>query len=400
VSQPQLDFTSRSSQKPPIVAAHETDRSKSGLAPDSPFVVRMADDEAMPFENLLLAIQTAMAQHGYVELRNREPYHIRDDQPLDFRRGVGKLDLRAAPGVAPIIESELKGQNSLVITGSSVPLEISGITILVHYPDAGAAPPPPIIQAGRKARIDRCAFKVARGVRRRGSRAIVFEGEVLEVNRSWFEGFDEAIDVSLLNKDADARIRETMIVPSPPTTAADSQSLGWHGWGVQARLLSERRSRTKPASPDLILDHCTIEGAGMLDLASSTSPAFLQVDVKHCAVKAEALLACKAGKPGEPLATRVHWSGTGNQYDILGRDWIVLSPQQGTPASSMAVTDLNSWSKATGESNPIPAKLRYQTDPARRSNPLTPRDFAIDHSGSPENQAGAKPEMVGPLSAP
>jgi serine/threonine-protein kinase len=400
VSQPRPDLNVKHSQKSPVDSAHKTDLSKSGQTPESPFVVRLADDEAMPFENLLLAIQTAMANHGYVELRNREPYRLRNDQPLDFRQSVGSLDIRAAPGMAPIIESELKGQNSPVTTGSSVSLQMSGITIVVYYPETSAVPPPPIIKAARNARIDRCAFKVARSVRRRDSRAIVFEGDVLEVNRSWFEGFDEAIEVSLLNKDADARIQQTMIVPSPPLTAADSQSSEWHGWGVQARLLSERRSQTKTASPHLTFDHCTVEGAGMLDLASSTSPASLRVEVKHCAVKAEALLACKAGKPGETLATRVLWSGTGNQYDILGRDWIVLSPHQGTPASSMAVNDLSSWSKVAGESNPIQGKLRYQIAPPARSNPLKPHDFAIDHSGSPGNQTGANPDLVGPSSAP
>jgi len=377
-------------------SASQTDQSRPPSITEQPFVVRLPDDEERHFDNLLDAIQIATATHGYVELRNREPYHLRGDQTLDFARGTETLDIRAAPGIVPVIEIELKGPNSFLTTGSSVPLVLSGVTIVVHYLETGASPPPPIIKAVRKAKIDRCAFKVAGGSRRKDSRAIVFEGDVLDVNRCWFEGFDEAIEVSLLNN-SNARIQQTMIVPSPGLTPSDAQSSEWHGWGVQARIMSEKRSQTKTTQPQLILEHCTVEGVGMLDIASSPSSAFLQVEVKHCAVKAEALLACKVG---EPLTARVHWSGTGNQYDIFGRDWIVLSAHQGTPASSIAVNDLNSWLKVAEESDPIPAKLNYQTDPAKRSSQLQPRDFAIKNSGSPQNQPGANPDLVGPWSNP
>ena len=137
----------------------------------------------------------------------------------------------------------------------------------------------------------------------------------------------------------------------------------------------------------------------MLDLAESPSSVFLQVAVNHCAIKAEALLACKP-KIGEPLTRCIHWSGAGNQYDIFGRDWVVLSAHQGTPASSVAVNDLGSWLKVVEEREAISAKLTYQIAPAARSVPLTPRDFAIKHSGSRENQPGADPDLVGPSSRP
>jgi eukaryotic-like serine/threonine-protein kinase len=136
-------------------------------------------------------------------------------------------------------------------------------------------------------------------------------------------------------------------------------------------------------------------------MADTLSSAVLQVEVKHCAVRAEALLACRAAKAGEPLRARVHWSGTGNQYDIFGRSWIVFRAQQGSPTFSTAVDDLNSWSKvADTESNPIQSKLNYQIDPAKRSFQLQPRDFAITNSGSPQNQPGANPDLVGPWSNP
>ncbi len=240
---------------------------------------------------------------------------------------------------------------------------------------------------------------MAGGSRHRDSRAIVFEGDVLEVNRCWFEGFDEAIEVALLKNNAIARIQQTMIVPSPPRTPFDAQTSEWHGWGLLVRLISEQQAKTKTASAQLVLDHCTIEGSGMVDLTNSPSSASLEIAVRHCAIKVEALLASKS-KIGEPLTRRIHWSGTGNQYDIFGRDWVVLSAHQGTPASSVAVNDLSSWLKVADERDASSAKLTYQIDPAVRSIPLTPRDFAIKHSGSRQSQPGADPDLVGPSSNP
>ncbi len=380
-------------------AASRTDWSTRPPITEQPFVVRLPDDEERHFDNLLAALQIATSNRGYVELRNREPYRLHGDQLLDFSRGTQAVAIRAAPGFEPVIEIDLKGPSSFITTGSSVSLELSGVTILVHYPETGASsPPPPIIKAARKARIDRCAFKIASGSRRKDSRAIFFEGNVLEVNRCWFEGFDEAIELSLL-MNSTARIQQTMIVPASGLTPPAAQFSEWHGWGVQARLISEKRSQTRKAH--LTLDHCTVEGAGVLDVVGSLSPAVFQVEVKQCAIKAEALLACRAGKAGEDLSARVRWSGTGNQYDILGRSWIVLSAHQGTPELSTAVVDLNSWLDAVGtESKPIKSKLTYQTDPKERSLQLQPRDFAIKNSEPPQNQPGADPDLVGPWSKP
>jgi serine/threonine-protein kinase len=391
----QPDLTIESSKKSASSTARPINSSIGSPTQESPFIVQLAD-EKIPFQHLRSAIEMAMAHHGYVELNNREPYRLREDQPLDFQQGVGKLVIRAAPGVAPVVECELKGPKALITTGSGVPVDISGITVVVHYSQSDTSRPPAVLKCARTATLDRCAFKVAGGSHRKGSRAIVCQGDRLEINRCWFEGFDEAIEVSLVNSGSCARVRQTMIVPSTPRSASDGLSSEWHGWGVQ--LIPEKRPKT--AQSQLVLEHCTIEGAGVLDLSASPSSAPVRVEVRRCAVKAEALLACKADNPAEPLSTRVLWSGSGNQYDILGRDWIVLSAQQGTPAFSIAVNDLGSWSKVTDERGSISAKLAYGVDPAARSNSVKPSDFAISHSGSLEDQAGANPDLVGPSTNP
>ena len=108
--------------------------------------------------------------------------------------------VRAAPGFQPVIEVELKGPKPLLTTGSGVALELSGLTIKVSYPQQGlSSTPPAVIVAAGSAKIDRCAFKVTDGSRPKGSRAIVSDGGVLEVDRSWFQGFDKAIDVTAMN---------------------------------------------------------------------------------------------------------------------------------------------------------------------------------------------------------
>jgi hypothetical protein len=170
-----------------------------------------------------------------------------------------------------------------------------------------------------------------------------------------------------------------------------------YGWGVQVDSVW-----SKGPQPHLFLEHCTVEGAGLLDL--TTSPALaLQVKVDHCAVRADVLLASKPSKattPGEPPTARFDWRGQGNQYEILDRSWIVLSASQGTPAFTTAVTDLESWLRVNpNESKPIAAKLTYQVDRALRSKPARPRDFAIAAPLPPYTTPGADPDRVGPWSS-
>ena len=91
----------------------------------------------------------------------------------------------------------------------------------------------------------------------------------------------------------------------------------------------------------------------------------------------------------------------GNQYDLLGRVWIVLSASEGTPAFLSAATDLQSWLLfAPGDSKPIQEKLTFLTGPAARKELAQPRDFKIQASVAPQNRPGADPELVGPWSSP
>jgi len=357
-------------------------------------VVRTEGEKEIPANNLLEAMLTAMGNRGWVELRSGEPLHLASDQTLDFVSGSGSLTVRAAPGIEPVIEIELKGPKPLLATGSGVSLRLSGLTLLVQYPQPGLAPalaPPAVITAAGKAKIDRCAFKVVGSPHLKDSRAIVSNGGALEVDRCWFQGFDKAIELSAVDRMA-TRVQQTIIVLAPGPAQGQPREL--YGWGVKVQSVGSGSPQSH-----LILEHCTVEGAGLLDLTSSRVLAPLQVEVNHCAVRAEALLACRLSKPGEPLTAQFDWRGQGNQYDILGRFWMVLSASQGTPET--AVTDLDSWLRvAAKDSEPIRDKLKYQTDPAARSAALRPRDFTIEASGPPQTKPGADPGKVGPWSSP
>ena len=58
----------------------------------------------------------------------------------------------------------------------------------------------------------------------------------------------------------------------------------------------------------------------------------------------------------------------------------------------MNITDLDSWLRvATGDKDANPTKLDFLTDPAARSDPLQPRDFAIKASGTPPASPGSRP---------
>jgi hypothetical protein len=91
----------------------------------------------------------------------------------------------------------------------------------------------------------------------------------------------------------------------------------------------------------------------------------------------------------------------GNQYDILGRVWIVLSAREGTPAMSSAAIDLQSWLQfASGDRNTIQDKLKFLTDPKARTGLGQPGDFRIQASGGSQTLVGADPALVGPWSKP
>ena len=180
-----------------------------------------------------------------------------------------------------------------------------------------------------------------------------------------------------------------MIVAAPGPTPAQTQSREWFGWGIKLQLDPGGAAQGKP---HLILEHCTFDGVGLLDLTSNSASMPLLVEVNHCAIRAEALLACKQG--GRAASAPILWRGEANQYDIFGQSWTVLSASQGTPAPTPTITDLASWLKfAPDDRSPIPAKLKFMIDPAARLELPRPRDFTIIAPEPPLTKPGANPDQ-------
>ncbi|MGP0065900.1 MAG: serine/threonine protein kinase [Isosphaeraceae bacterium] len=345
------------------------------------------DEKGTPFKDLNEAIGYSMGL-GYVELHNREPMRIEAHKFASFDSGRGRLDIRGAPGVVPVLEIEMSPGKPFLATGSSVPLSLTGLEIRVHYPNdtnpSSTTVAKPVIHATGPVHIQRCAFVVVGDPPRPdGSRAVTVEGKDLNIEGSWFQGFDKAIQINAYN--GSFRIRQTMIVSGPPAAPASSTAAEWYGWGMEVHLEAGGIGHRQ-----LVLEDCTFEGAGLLDLIPGTLP--LDAVVKRCTVRARAILAC----PQEHLA-QLRWKGEGNLLDIQEKCWIVLTSGTGTPALSTSVIDLASWTKvATSETDPIRAKLIFRTIPTSRSYPSRPGDFAIDTTDSPGTKVGADPDQVGP----
>ena len=397
----QTDINSHSPTTTKVKSGTKADRSRTGFNTEPPIIVRTegANERQFPAQKLVEALQTAMGGHGWVELRNREPLRLTADQTLNFGSGRGRLIIRAAPGFQPVIDAELRGSNPLLTTGSGVPLELSGLTINVHYPQQGvSSTPPAVIVAAGSAKIDRCAFKVTGDFHPIGSRALVSNGGVLDINRSWFQGFDETINATAMNR-TPTRVRQTMIVPAFRPIPAQAHESEWYGWGIKLDVGGGTGATTiKNPPPHLIMEHCTVEAAGLIDLTNAHPLSVLNVEVNHCAIKAEALLACRRSSPA---FTQLHWQGVGNQYNILGRVWIVLSAREGTPAISSAAIDLQSWLQfASGDRNTIQDKLKFLTDPKARTALDQPGDLRIQAPVGSQALPGADPALVGPWSKP
>jgi hypothetical protein len=258
---------------------------------------------------------------------------------------------------------------------------------------------PPLITVAGKSKFERCAFKVALPNQPKGCCALYSNVSGIEVDRCWFEGFDQAIELEA-GYGTDVRISQTMIVPASGRGLGETQSGELYGWGVKCNFKADLRAPTNGtrSKPNLVLDHCTVEGAGLFDLTRSPGPAPIQLQVNQCAFHAHTLLAFNPNRPQEQQ--QVHWEGTANQYNILGRVWIVHS-RAGSPAFSTDVIDLDSWLHITpDERNTVRRKFKYQVDPDKRPALLRPHDFAIDAEGPLQSRPGANPALVGPWSNP
>ncbi len=373
---------------------------KPVLSKHAPDLVVMTDlpeeqDRKIIATTLDEAIKTAIGHRDWwIELGDDKPLKIPRDQAFNLSSGLAPLVLRAAAGCSPILEIEAGRTKPVLLTGSSVSLEINGLTIKVLGDGAPDASKSPVIQAAGRVRLRNTRMTVE-GSPSKGCHAIVSDGGALDVEGCLFQGFDRALEIHTLGKTS-CQVAQSMFVPSsqPPSD--------WFGWAVQIQTPSGATADVKTPLQLLTFEHCTFEGAGFLDMVTGTANSVVQCNVRHCAIRARALLAfsplVKTPQPVRPVFESIRWQGVGNQLEIEEGSWIVLSADQGTPAlATLPVRNLEEWVKlGPKEDQPILGKIRFQTEPASRGKSPSPSDFAVAAPPPPATRPGADPARVGP----
>jgi serine/threonine-protein kinase len=269
------------------------------------------------------------------------------------------------------------------MTRTDTPLTIEGVSIVARY--AGMPKEVPLIEVGGNLTLERCAFTATGAVK--GSRAVASEGGSLTVHGCWFDGFDTALDVAAFAGSA-TTIKQSMMVRAK----TDAQPIGW---AVRIRRTPGGSSKV---ARRLLMEHCTVKGKGLLHLADFSPESPLHVDIKECATMADAALAWETPKPGTPLtAEALAWKGEGNQYDIHGTAWVVLSPE-GTPELPDGPADLASWRSKMNEHDPLPPPIRFRVPPESLSETPQPSDFGLIDQDA--RSPGADPSRVGPSAPP
>ncbi len=187
-----------------------------------------------------------------------------------------------------------------------------------------------------------------------------------------------------------ARARSSPDHFRPRLGAAPQMAPNLYGWALKLQLTTTGAGTT----PHVILDHCTIDEAGLADLTENSTPSTVRIEVKHCAIRAETVVACRSAAA---LVSQFNWRGDSNQYDIFGPSWIVVSTKERLPAPSGAPTDLGGWLQLVNtDRNPIRSRLKFWTDPLARSAEAQPSEFLVEAASSLAAKAGADPALVGP----
>ncbi len=347
-----------------------------------PIAVKLGDGTIKIETDLKSALRRAIGSKGQVLLNNATPLKLAGDEAAISISGGRRLLIRAAEGARPVVEVEIGGASPFLSTRTDTPLTLVGLTVVARYVGpARGKEPPPLIEAGASVELDHCAFIATGAVK--GSRVVAVEGGSLAATGCWFEGFDKALDIAYFPGSV-ATLRQCMIV----RTDIDERPIGW---GVRARNMP---GGAVQSGRRLVLDRCTMQGEGLLELVDFSSEDPLKVDVTGCAVLAEVLLAWETPKPGTPLTPEaLAWMGAGNQFDLRGKSWVALAPE-GTPELPDGPTDLAAWAKRFKESDTLAPPVKFLTDPAALPELPGPRDFAVLDAGP--RAVGADPEQVGP----
>ena len=334
--------------------------------PEPAITVLTGDGEEKPVEDLFQAMETAVGAKGWVVLHNREPLLLpAREQPINLF-GTGWLKLRAAQGVKPVLIVELKGQKPFLTVGPSMNLNLEGLTVEARYldlPPGGPASPTPAHHPGRRPSPN--SILCLRGGKRtkvNGTRALVADGSNLTIENCWFKGFQTALEVHAIGGST-TLVKQTMIVPATRRGAESA------GWGLKMQFMG---GNSRGSARRLILEHCTVAGSCLLQLAGFSPQSPLQVEATGCAVQTDALVGWETITPEIPSNPQtLQWKGKGNQLDVSGAAWIVPSGKGVLGPAAQAV-NRNGWSRIATEEEPVIGNIQFSSKPEARPNHLHP----------------------------
>ena len=225
------------------------------------------------------------------------------------------------------------------------------------------------------------------GTKVNGTRALVADGSNLTIENCWFKGFQTALEVHAIGGST-TLVKQTMIVPATRRVAESA------GWGFKMQFMG---GNPRGSARRLILEHCTVAGSGLLQLAGFSPQSPLQVEATGCAVQTDALVGWETITPETPSNPRtLQWKGKGNQLDVSGAAWVVPSGK-GVLGPAAEAVDRNGWSRIATEEEPVTGNIQFSSKPEARPESLAPGDYAIEKTEP--GKVGASPEQVGPGAA-
>ncbi len=378
-----------------------------GTKVEHAITVLVGEREETPAKDLYEALEKALGSDGSVILHNREPLVMPAKSPAISLSGSGYVKVRAAPGVNPVLAVELNGKNPFLAVSPSIHLTLEGLTFRVNYREPAAAGSseaaacPVLLLAGGPAQLRHCAFEVANQAEVNESCAVVTEGGNLTVEYCWFKGYHTALEIHTIGG-ATTVIRQTMIVPGaagrgqdwlPAAPLPDGLSPATADWALRLQYMSGRSSGLLRK---LVLDHCTIAGSGLIQLAGFTPQTPLQIEATGCAVRTSMLIGCDA-PASERWLQALQWSGKGNRLDVApARWWLALGKP--APGAATAAVDRDAWLRQAREEEPSSGKITFWGAVDAHPEGLEPGDYAIE-SVQP-GHVGARADQVGPGNRP
>ena len=330
-------------------------------------VVRLPDGTKSEEPDLRSALARVASGGGEIAIAG--PKLITADTPVEL---AGRVVIKPAAKSTAMLMVEIAGAGPFLRSRAGGSLTLEGLTFAITLK---GKPSTVVVEAAGDLAVRRCLFMA--GGKGDDARAIVVQGASTMIEGCGFRGFDRPVDLALATG-ATATLTNCLFAWSK---AGDHKT----GWAVRARPAGGG------APKGLTLDHCTIAGGGLIEVAAGFSAAApLPVQVQNTAVLSDAMVLWGPSPKEFPKA--VPWQGKGNRYDIQKAVWVVLPPSgfDGLPGGP---NDPVSWEKAMPESGTTVKSFRFVED-GSISSFLQPQDYALadkDVAG-----IGADTKRVGP----